>query len=203
MNNAKIISVNPGIKTLGELNINEINLARLSRTISRPGQSSSYVKNILNFVFGLNSRVNTHFSSKMLALRVIAGTFMTGLGAMALIGSAAVAMPHLLAVAACALGISMLSGTFMRLVSVAVAITGAYSLYLSVTAGAADMTSVMVAMVACFGAVLGPGHYSADMYLRRSLHRIYRNANRYDPDRNASNLHFEYNAFASVDDRLS
>lgn len=202
MNNAKIISVNPGIKTLGELNINEINLSRLSRTISNPGQRSSHVKDILNFVFGLNSKVNTQFSNKMLSIRILGGLLMTGLGMSAYLGSSLTAMPQMLALTTGIFGISLLSGCLTRVVSLLTAAVGAFFIYQSIGAGVLDMSALLVAITAVFSVILGPGHYSVDMFLRRSLHRIYRHANRYDPERNASKLNFEYNAFASVDDRL-
>lgn len=201
MSNAKIISVDPGIKTLGELNINEINLTRLSRTISNPGRKSTF-KNTLNMVFGINSRTDAGISSKMFGLRLIGGTLMTALGALSLSGSAMVALPHMLTVACLAFGISLLTGSFTRLISMATACIALFTAYTAFSAGSLDTVSLMTAMLGIGACVIGPGHYSADSLMRRQIFRLYRNAHRYDPERNADNLMFDYNAFAAVERRI-
>lgn len=202
MNNAKIISVDPGIKTLGELNINEINLSRISRTISNPGAGKTSFKNALNFIFGINSRNSQALSSKVLAFRILAGTLFLALGAMTLTGTYATGVPELLGLTCCAFGVSLIAGFFMRVISACAAIFALYCSYISFMAGTVDSVSLMTAITAFTGCLFGPGLYSSDSFIRRSIFGIYRNMHRYDPERNADNLQFNYNAFASVESRI-
>lgn len=202
MNNAKIISVDPGIKTLGELNINEINLSRLSRTISNPGASRTSFKNVLNFIFGINSRNSQALSSKVLAFRIFAGSLFTALGAMALTGTGMAAVPELLSITCCIFGVSLMTGLLMRVLSACAVIVSLYCAYISFMSGAVDSFSLLTAITAFTGCLFGPGLYSSDSFIRRALYGIYRNMHRYDPERNADNLQFDYNAFASVESRI-
>ncbi|MDE7180708.1 MAG: hypothetical protein K2N88_05870 [Muribaculaceae bacterium] len=199
MNNANVISVNPGVKTLGELNINEINLARLSRTISNTGRSTSSFKKALDFTFGIGRTTASSMSSRLLAVRTVAGSLFSAFGTLSLAGSSMIALPHLLAVSSLVLGLSLLTGLCTRIASLAAAAMAFIASYSALMSGTLDSTALLVAVSGVVFCVLGPGRYSADAYLRSGLHRIYRNMHRYDPERNADKLNFEYNAFSAVD----
>lgn len=202
MNNANVISVNPGIKTMGELNIEEITLSRISRTISNPGQKSSTFKHILNATFGINSDVTSRWSAKLASIRVAAGSIMLALGAFSLQGAQAGMAPQALGIVSIALGVSLILGLFTRLISIGalgVAIAIAFE---SISGGALDSTALTVALSGIIMGILGPGHYSLDQIMRKGLYTLYRNRNRHDPDRDPSRIAFDYSAFASVDTRL-
>ena len=75
MNEANVISVDPGVKTLGELCVNDHRLARISRKISGPGRKvAAPFRHIMNLLFGINRRVNSQLSGKMMILRLTCGT---------------------------------------------------------------------------------------------------------------------------------
>ncbi|MDE6006262.1 MAG: hypothetical protein K2G67_01755 [Muribaculaceae bacterium] len=202
MNNANVISVNPGIKTMGELNIDEITLSRISRTLSNPGQTSSTFKNILNGLFGINSMVTNRWSVKLASVRIIAGVIMLATGISSLTGMVMSANSGMIGIAATILGASLILGLFSRILSIGAVGVSVVILAESLTAGTVDQMALTMAMVGAIMAIVGPGHYSLDQILRRSLFKLYRNRNRHDPDRDPAKIAFDYSAFASVDIRL-
>lgn len=202
MNNANVISVNPGIKTMGELNIEEINLSRISRTLSNPGQANSTFKSILNATFGIDSNVTTHWSSKIAAIRILSGLILLSTGIVSLTGGQLGLAEHTMSVISIVLGASLIMGLLTRLVSAGALIAGIVVMAESLSAGTLNPASVTVALSGAVMGILGPGHYSVDQILRRGIFRLYRNRHRNDPERDPSKIAFDYSAFASVDFRM-
>lgn len=202
MNKANVISVNPGIKTMGELNIEEINLSRISRTLSNPGQVSSTFKNILNTTFGIDSNVTTHWSAKLAAIRIIAGLILLSTGILALTGGQLGLAQHAMSIISIILGISLMIGFLSRIISAGAMIAGIVVMAECLSAGVLDPASATVAVSGAVMGILGPGHYSVDQILRRGIFKLYRNRHRNDPERDPSKIAFDYSAFASVDFRI-
>ena len=117
MNEANVISVDPGVKTLGELCVNDHRLARISRKISGPGRKvAAPFRHIMNLLFGINRRVNSQLSGKMMILRLTCGTMFI------LMALLPMEMTDILAarftadsIMLCAIGISMIFGLFSRI----------------------------------------------------------------------------------------
>lgn len=202
MNKANVISVNPGIKTMGELNIEEINLSRISRTISNPGQVSSTFKNILNTAFGIDSNVTTHWSAKLAAIRIIAGLILLSTGILALTGGQLGLAQHAMSIISIILGISLMIGFLSRIIAAGAMIAGIVVMAECLSTGVLDPASATVAVSGAVMGILGPGHYSLDQILRRGIFKLYRNRHRNDPERDPSKIAFDYSAFASVDFRI-
>lgn len=199
MINAKVISVNPSVKTRGELNISSINIEPLTRSMSSASRQPSGRKQTLNLLFGINSGLSSSFSTKMMSVRMIAGIVITAMSVMSISGQIAGALPASMSWVSLVLGASILFGCFTRVISCIGALTFGIAFLSTLSTTGSGLTLLTLAAASLIFMVLGPGKYSADLFIRHSLHRLYRNANRYDPERNPDNLDFDYNAFGSVD----
>lgn len=176
MNETNVISVNPGVKTLGELCVNEHRLARISRKISEPGRKAvAPFRRVLNHLFGINRKVNAQLSGKMMVLRLICGTLFIAL-ALVPMSMSEIREANFTAdsIVLCAAGISMAAGLFSRLTTMAGAVWYGISLYNSITVSEPDAASAMLVMVMAIFCVLGPGLYSVDRYLRRAIMALVR-----------------------------
>lgn len=171
MNEANVISVDPGVKTLGELCVNDHRLARISRKISGPGRKvAAPFRHIMNLLFGINRRVNSQLSGKMMILRLTCGTMFI------LMALLPMEMTDILAarftadsIMLCAIGISMIFGLFSRITTLTGTVWFGIALYNSMAVSEPDTMSAMLVMVTAIFSVLGPGLYSMDRYLRRAL----------------------------------
>lgn len=197
MNEAHVISVNPGAKTLGELRVNDNRLTKISRTIAPHKIVSRPFKRMLNLLFGISSKVNRQFSGKILLLRIVCCCL---LAATALIPLSESDLTILnippVAVAMVTAGLSIIFGFFTRLVSLTTACWLAYSMYLSILAGDADMTCGAMIMVMLVFTVLGPGLYSIDRLLLKALLRLTRKRKK------KLNSRVDYRAYGIVDRRV-
>lgn len=159
MNAAKVISVDPRTKTLGEFNFNHDAIAALSRSLSNPSaKRKNPYKKLVNLLLGINSRTSMAFSQKMIVARFVAGIAF-------LICAYSGISPFLLTT----LGVSMILGLCMRLTSFAGAISLASTLiYLPLSGGEILLTSILgiVSAVLC---ISGPGRISLDLFIRKDL----------------------------------
>ena len=199
MNEAHVISVDPGVKTLGELRINEDRLAKISRTLTAPGRHvATPFEGLFNALFGINKRVNGQFSGKMLLLRVVCGSLLAGTALLPLAPADITSMNiPASALVMAFVGISMVFGFFSRLISLGGACWFGYSLYTSLMGGIPDLTAGALAMVMMIFSVMGPGLYSLDRMMRRGLLRLCRRS------RKTRGHGFDYRAYGVVDRRVS
>lgn len=202
MNHAKVISVNPGLKTAGELNLSKFNLEGISRSISAPADKKASFKRRLDFFFGINAGVNSQFSSKMMAVRVMGAVILCGLALMSLFGSSAAVLPHNAAVITLLFGVSLAFGLLTRMAAAICTLFFGISFVSALTAGSLDLTILFLGSCSALFMIMGPGMYSTDLLLRRRIHKMYRDAHRYDPSRNPDNIIFDYTAFSNVEQRV-
>lgn len=201
MNQTNVISVNPGVKTLGELNIGNSTIVRISRKLTRPGRvSASPFKAIVRFVFGVSRDRSGTFSTKMAMLRMSAAAI-TILAVLWQSGGLEAA-PTAPVLAMLAFGVSLALGLFTRLVAAsAMAICG-YMFYLSIMGGTPDAMSAVSLVVSLMFALLGPGRYSADQLIVKGFTAIYRRS-RARAARREKKAEFDYKAYHRVDRRVS
>lgn len=201
MNQTNVISVNPGVKTLGELNIGNSTIVRISRRLTRPGRvSASPFKAIVRFVFGVSRDRSGTFSTKMAMLRMSAAAI-TILAALWQSGGLEAA-PTAPVLAMLAFIVSLALGLFTRLVATsAMAICG-YMFYLSIMGGMPDAMSAVSLVVSLMFALLGPGRYSADQLIVKGFTAIYRRS-RARAARREKKAEFDYKAYHRVDRRVS
>lgn len=194
MKQAAIISVDPGVKTLGELNINEHRLAALSRSLTDTSSKSSSKSAIPNLLFGINGRTSSDFSSKISMLRLVAGIMIIA----SVILPSATSFPASHTALLCALGLSVMFGVFTRIAGLASAAVLGSGVLASLSSGALDLTSACFASIALIFAVLGPGRYSCDFYLRNALRKLMA-TKKQTP---AAESELDYRAYNNIDSRL-
>lgn len=201
MNQTNVISVNPGVKTLGELNIGNSTIVRISRRLTRPGRvSASPFKAIVRFVFGVSRDRSGSFSTKMAMLRMSAAAI-TILAALWQSGGLEAA-PTAPVVAMLAFGVSLALGLFTRLVAASATAICGYMFYLSIMAGTPDVMSAVSLVASLMFALLGPGRYSADQLIVKGFTAIYRRS-RARAARREKKAAFDYKAYHHVDRRVS
>lgn len=199
MNQANVISVNPGVKTLGELNIGTSSVAKISRSIVRPVRAGrSAAGAALRLLFGVTPHGGA-FSAKMALLRLTGAALAISMALwQASDVTGLLATQNLLALV---FGLSLISGLFTRIVS---ALTTAFygtSLYASVIAGTPVFTAASLAMTALAFTLLGPGRFSIDRLILRGL-RALRRALRRQRQRRAERRAFDYRAYHYMDRRV-
>lgn len=203
MNNANVISVNPGVKTMGELNMPKINLARISRKLTRPGNNTPHFRKALHFALGIDSKTTSRFSGKMAIVRLITGCLFISFGIVPLIESGmnpgACEPIELLSLA---LGISVFFGFMTRIVTIAATGFFAYLFYTSMTVGEPDMLYLLSGCISAIICVLGPGRYSLDQLMSRGLQGIHTRSRQSGSHRRSMETSVGYNAFGSVDRRV-
>lgn len=201
MNQTNVISVNPGVKTLGELNIGNSTIVRISRRLTRPGRvSASPFKAIVRFVFGVSRERSGTFSTKMAMLRMSAAAI-TILAALWQSGGLEAA-PTAPVLAMVAFGVSLALGLFTRLVAASAMAICSYMFYLSIMGGTPDAMSAVSLVVSLMFALLGPGRYSADQLIVKGSTAIYRRS-RARAARREKKAEFDYKAYHRVDRRVS
>lgn len=203
MEKVQVISVNPGIKTIGELREGRFRLAEISRAIAPVRQSNSQsFKKAVDVVSGLNNNISSLFSAKMALLRVACASLFAFLLLAPVAGS--VSMSELLTteyMSAGLLCLSMLAGFLTRPLSYTGASWFGYGFVLSALAGSPDVTQGALMLLSLIFAVLGPGLYSADQLIRRGLFSMHRKIHK---RRKASmtRTELDYRAFSQIDQRV-
>lgn len=168
MNTANVISVNPGRKTLGEVNA-PLYFERITRTIAQSHKIKKPGIGLLNFILGVNPAVNDSISWKLIALRSVYGIALSLLaGYFMLQGTANTAT-----IAIAATGISLIFGIFSRLCALScTSILIVLSVMGYMLTGTINTLQISIASFSMIFAVLGPGKFSVDQLIRRSIIRM-------------------------------
>lgn len=204
MNQANVISVNPGIKTIGELRVNEHVARKISHAIANTApQNSITFKSVIDFMTGINSRITGHLSMKIMMLRVVCGTLLLG---MVLIPMSSANIYDLdfsvTEVVGIIAGFSIIFGAFMRVVCFGCASFLSYNLYIHVLNSGLELSGLAEIGMLLIFTIMGPGMYCIDQLLRRGIYSIIRKrAKRAKAKLNESS--FEYNAYEMLDRRIS
>lgn len=204
MGRAQIISVNPGVKTTGEIGSRYGKLARISRTIAPTVKTpkTMFYKE-LNLLFGLNKGVNTQLSVKLLLLRVVCGALMVLTVLLPMTTNEIVSMQFAIeSMVMCLLGVSLLLGFLSRITSYAGVAWSGYNLVTSIMNGTPDMACGALMLLMLVFSVLGPGMFSADQLIRKSVMAARRTARQHRGKvKHSANL--DYRAFSQVEHRIS
>ena len=159
---AKVISVNPGKKTLGRfweegLAGHEVG-RRIIRTIAAPAKPAGYIAALT----GISTDTGRTMSLNLL-LRLLLGCGMIAMAAMLLVGTVTVQ------VAAIVAGVSILLGMFCRPVCIIASILFAITTFNGLDAGMFQWETAVLGVVSVVFAVLGPGRFSVDQLIRSAL----------------------------------
>lgn len=166
MKTPAVISVNPATKTLGAISEEAKMYDRPIAGIVSRITVTPRLKESLNILTGISTPAMTGASARIMTIRIVIGA--------ALIISYAVVLssgnPTTILIPALVLGISLLSGFLTRIVSVATMVC----MILFVINGNAELpTALLTGFAAFIFAVIGPGIYSIDQFLRKSIFRRY------------------------------
>lgn len=195
MKQATIISVNPGIKTLGELHINEHRLASISRNLSDTSHKTAGQLSIPDLIFGISRRTSSDFSSKMSFLRVVIGVVLT---ACCLLSYSGTFFPTSYNFILAFSGISIGFGFLTRISGMTISIITGYHALTSFATTTPDIAAAVFASLSLIFAVLGPGKYSCDFYLLNMLRKAMSQKKR----NSSSETGFNYKAYNNIDSRL-
>ncbi len=201
MSKVQVISVNPGVKTIGELSRYN-RLARLSRAIApTTAKHHSLFKRTVNLLFGLNKGVDTRLSGKLMLLRLLCGSLMVSSVAIPMISAEIFSFQMgIESMVMLTLGVSLMLGFLSRLTSYAGVAWFGYNLALSLIAGVPEVSYGALMLLMLVFSVLGPGLFSADQLLRKALFAM-RRSMRQRKRKDATVL--DYRAFAQVERRIS
>lgn len=188
MNAAKVISVNPGTKTLGEFNFNQVAFAAVSRKISHPNvKNANPFKKLVNFLLGINKHTSMKFSKRMLVARLC-------LASIIILMASHVSSVVLLSIIA----VSLILGLCERITTFA----GSISLACSLTAGSTTELQIIslafLATVLLIYSILGPGRYSVDLFIRKDLFITMMKGN----IKSYESSDMDYRAYQRISDRL-
>lgn len=200
MNDPRVISVNPGVKTLGELSTGfQPGIARISRCLSAPGtRNVSILKQSVNLLFGINRNIGTQVSGKLLFLRVLAACAVL----LGIAGNMASAFSTPSAFLPILLGSSVALGLLTRPVALCGVIFYGFATATSFTAGAPDVSAASLTVLSAAVCVLGPGMFSADQILRRSIFRSMARVKKSRAARKNKGNNLRYDAYTRIERRL-
>lgn len=199
MNEAHVISVDPGVKTLGEICVNNQRLARISRTLSAPGRRVvAPFRKIMNILFGINQKVNNQFSGKMMLLRFVCGVLFVASVLVPMDPASILDLQFGVESAMLVgVGISLVLGLFTRLTALAGAVVFGFQVYVALTAGIVEAMPAAIMMLMLFFSVMGPGLYSVDSLMRKGLIKLSRTR-----ARARKPVAFDYRAYTIIDRRI-
>lgn len=178
MADVNVISINPGKKTLGALNIDVIE--KVARSCRPAGHAIRIpkTKTVCNFIFGINKAVTSAWSSKLWICRSIISALFIAEGIISVMAGVSGTDLHL-AIFNIIAGTLIFPGLFTRIT----AISG-FILYLAMGAASIpglglsfpvpaheglDFGALAQSSAFLFLAITGPGRYSIDQLLRRSI----------------------------------
>jgi len=157
----------------------------------------------LNLLFGLNKGVNTQLSGKLLLLRVVCGALMVLTVLLPMTTNEIVSMQFSIrSMVMCLLGVSLLLGFLSRITSYAGVAWFGYNLVTSIMNGTPDMACGALMLLMLVFSVLGPGMFSADQLIRKSVMAARRTA-RQNRGKVKHGANLDYRAFSQVEHRIS
>lgn len=181
--NINIISINPGRKTFGEMNLE---MARMDVSAKSKAGSSTLkrFKSVINFLSGINPGVTAKWSTKILFLRLIAGATLMATGFLNYFGEFSYNVPSMLII----LGSILIIGLFTRVLSIlgaALFATVMATTYMGVTLpylpqtivpfGELNYAYLLCSVLLLICAMIGPGRFSIDQMIRTGAFSIKRN----------------------------
>lgn len=167
MKQPTVISINPGTKTVGAIKEEARKYDELSSRIRSTIAGAPCIKDTLNTFTGINRKKSRAVSGRLAFLRIIAGGF--ALTAAILLQSA---VPTWAFICTLALGVSLILGFMTRLTTLATTIILGYLSYLGEVELVPGVALAFSSLIIC---IVGPGIFSLDQIIRRSLFKANRN----------------------------
>lgn len=170
MNLAQVISVNPSVKTLGELSApSEKYMSGISRALSNPEKRvSSLFVGMVNMISGINSKTNKQLSYKVLYIRLIIGLMLIAFSINPMVSQPVSAL-SVTTVLTFLLGCTIIAGFLTRPATIGAALFFSTMFIQSISSGSVDNMSGLMMVMMLVISIMGPGMFSLDRIIRRNL----------------------------------
>lgn len=167
-----VISVNPAKKSLGALHPELLGRMMKNCRIPKKIAQASGFNPIVNCIFGINKTVTIGWSGKLFVVRILVSAFLILNG----IAAAPDFSAFNVAAAQIVLGGMLFIGLFSRIAAIASASIYGWEIISVITASsepwAIPDTALILSVTLCvIAAITGPGRFSVDQIIRRSLVR--------------------------------
>lgn len=166
MNTPTIISINPIVKTIGQIHQESIGSGRAIPRIVSNLSVTPRLKDTLNLLTGISTPAMSGASGRILLLRFISAAIITVPALLFATGG-----ELLLCIPLAVLGISLLLGLMTRLISLT-------AMIYFILAGVQGMLALEPCCIFGFSAlifmIMGPGIYSIDQCIRKAIWRSYK-----------------------------
>lgn len=184
----RVISVNPANLTKGELHPEawEASFKKVSEIVS--GSKLPKSCEISNFIFGINRNTTRSKSAYLFLARLVASALIIT-SAVMIFGSV---VPASVGFSLIALGVVAFFGICLRPLSAIAAIASGY-LAFTLVPGSINLILAGICLISSILAVLGPGRFSVDSLLRRTVFN--RERRRRNAARKAAEMRLSYKAF--------
>lgn len=198
MNEANVISIDPGAKTLGEQRLGCERLVRISKKISTPGRVAARgVVRMLNIISGINSKIGHQISGKIMLVRMFCGIMFICAALVPKSPESIAALDlsvseWLMTIA----GLSMSFGLLTRPVCLCGAILAGTMFFPTLAEGTPNLYDGAFMMLTFIFGVMGPGMFSVDQLLRNLIGRV--TTKRHAPKR-LRRRQIDYHAFGDAD----
>ena len=173
MNSLNVISINPGESTQAVLHPELLNSGLRDRIHNGEGRNlfrtPSVFRDRVDFLTGISISTSAKNSSRMLIVRLAAGAILGALGAYLLHGSIDIVM----GITCIVMGISIATGFLTRIISFAAISMLTFMFWNSLVSP--DPTQVIwlaPAIPGLFFSIFGPGIYSVDSIIRKTMLRL-------------------------------
>lgn len=197
MTRMNVISIDPAQATKGAMLADISQSFRIKGSVLADIERPREKRDSLNIISGINNRISTIMSSRLFLLRLFMGILLLALGIYSylpyeIITIAGVSpVPEYVDICEIVLGGMLLLGLFTRISSTAGFLFFTYLTVSSVLEGTVNLGLVIPAIISIIFMVTGPGIYSTDQLIRRTLiKKINNRRNRRKAER------FSYRAYA-------
>ena len=197
MTRMNVISIDPAQATKGAMLSDISQSFRIKGSVLADIERPREKRESLNIISGINNRISTIMSSRLFLLRLFMGILLLALGiypylpydVMTISGVSPV--PQYVNICEIVLGGTLLLGLFSRITSTAGFVFFTYLTVNSAMEGTINLEPVIPAIISIIFMVTGPGIYSTDQLIRRTLiKKINNRRNRRNAER------FSYRAYA-------
>lgn len=166
MNGINVISINPSESTAASMHPEVFEkIVRECKVNSYRESHPHLYRRIINVLSGIDGRVTSGCSGRLAWIRIIAGAGLIILGCNPL----QCGLSSFSSIASIILGSSLIIGSFTRITSFAAAIYFISMTIADLFGGTLNASLMLPALIASIFTIMGPGIYSCDRFIRRSL----------------------------------
>lgn len=197
-----VISINPGVKTLGELCIEGERFAAVSRTIAPINNSNISVSAVAKTLLGVGRFTKTAAEIKMAGMRICFGVAIFLLYFSDIISAISTsASIFSMGWMAAIVSMSLIFGVFSRIASFSACVIWSFLAIQSAVIGNLDITSILSSVLAGCGTIAGASKMSVDTVIYQIIRKRRAKARRAETEM-WSNHANSYRAYELADQRF-